>query len=202
VIRTFANLGSGFDTVSGGDIQRVMAGGWRSSQCVFAGVGRPDAEIEFGLKKSIYSFNVESEPELQRINRNCRASEKVCAHCRSSESQHRRQNACEKSRRGPTRTSLASRSRILKVSMRGPRRLKNLRLRGLQMHIGSAAHGVCGVKALQAGRREGDSACPAAFGTASARILQHRGRLGHRFTIRPGQRGFKGGGGRGTAGRF
>src|SRR5882672_1493988 len=45
VIRTFANLGSGFDTVSGGEILRVMAAGGDPRKCVFAGVGKTDAEI-------------------------------------------------------------------------------------------------------------------------------------------------------------
>src|SRR5688572_6638739 len=69
VMRTFANLGSGFDTVSAGEIKRVIAAGGDPRKCVFAGVGKTEEEIEFALKKGIYSFNVESEPELQRINK-------------------------------------------------------------------------------------------------------------------------------------
>ncbi len=38
-------------------------------KCVFAGVGKTEEEIEFALKKGVYSFNAESEPELERINR-------------------------------------------------------------------------------------------------------------------------------------
>src|SRR5277367_5654527 len=64
VLRTLANLGSGFDIVSGGELQRVIAAGGDPRRCVFAGVGKTEAEIEFALKKNIYSFNVESEPEL------------------------------------------------------------------------------------------------------------------------------------------
>src|SRR5436190_12688170 len=69
VMRTFANLGSGFDTVSEGELRRVIAAGGDAKKCVFAGVGKTEQEIEFALRKGIYSFNVESEPELQRINR-------------------------------------------------------------------------------------------------------------------------------------
>ena len=69
VLRTLANLGSGFDIVSGGELQRVIAAGGDPRKCVFAGVGKTEAEIEFALRRGIYSFNVESEPELQRINR-------------------------------------------------------------------------------------------------------------------------------------
>src|SRR5437879_1540965 len=69
VLRTLANLGSGFDLVSGGELQRVIAAGGDARQCVFAGVGKTGAEIEFALRRGVYSFNAESEPELQRINR-------------------------------------------------------------------------------------------------------------------------------------
>src|SRR5436190_21301470 len=69
VLRTLANLGGGFDIVSGGELQRVIAAGGDARKCVFAGVGKTDAEIEFALRRGVYSFNAESEPELQRINR-------------------------------------------------------------------------------------------------------------------------------------
>src|SRR5436305_7468284 len=69
VLRTLANLGSGFDIVSGGELQRVIAAGGDPRRCVFAGVGKTEAEIEFALKQGVYSFNAESEPELERINR-------------------------------------------------------------------------------------------------------------------------------------
>src|ERR1700733_15400599 len=69
VMRTLANLGAGFDIVSGGELQRVIAAGGDPRTCVFAGVGKTEAEIEFALRQSVYSFNVESEAELERINR-------------------------------------------------------------------------------------------------------------------------------------
>ncbi|SVE15947.1 uncharacterized protein METZ01_LOCUS468801, partial [marine metagenome] len=69
VLQTLADLGSGFDTVSGGEIQRAIAGGGDPRKCVFAGVGKTEAEIAYALRSRIYCFNVESEPELERINR-------------------------------------------------------------------------------------------------------------------------------------
>src|SRR5216117_1894278 len=69
VLRVLANLGSGFDIVSGGELQRVIAAGGDPRKCVFAGVGKTEAEIEFALKQGVYSFSAESEPELERINR-------------------------------------------------------------------------------------------------------------------------------------
>ena len=73
ILRTIANLGGGFDIVSGGELQRVIAAGGDARKCIFAGVGKTDAEIEFALRKGVYSFNAESEPELQRINKIGRA---------------------------------------------------------------------------------------------------------------------------------
>ncbi|MCX7872657.1 MAG: diaminopimelate decarboxylase, partial [Verrucomicrobiae bacterium] len=68
IINTLASLGSGFDIVSEGELRRVINAGGDSKKCVFAGVGKTEAEIEFALRNQIYSFNVESEPELERIN--------------------------------------------------------------------------------------------------------------------------------------
>jgi len=69
VMRTLANLGSGFDVVSAGELQRVIAAGGDPKKCVFAGVAKSEAEIEFALRQGIYSFNCESEPEILRINK-------------------------------------------------------------------------------------------------------------------------------------
>src|ERR1041384_2631489 len=68
VLRTLANLGSGFDIVSGGELQRVINAGGDPSKCAFAGVGKSESEIEFALKKGVYTFNAEREPELERVN--------------------------------------------------------------------------------------------------------------------------------------
>ena len=68
VIRRFAELGSGFDIVSGGELVRVLAAGGQADKTIFSGVGKSAAEIEFALKSGIKCFNVESLPELDRIN--------------------------------------------------------------------------------------------------------------------------------------
>src|SRR6185436_17494569 len=69
VLRVLANLGSGFDIVSEGELRRVVAAGGNPKKCVFAGVGKSENEIAYALNQGIYSFNVESEPELERINK-------------------------------------------------------------------------------------------------------------------------------------
>src|ERR1700759_421576 len=136
VLRVVANLGGGFDIVSGGELQRVIAAGGDPRKCVFAGVGKTEEEIAFALKQGVYSFNAESEPELARINRVAARLKKVApvavrvnpnveAHTHSKITTGTYENkfgiAFEKIEGVYARAS----------------KLKNLRLRGFQMHIGS-----------------------------------------------------------------
>ena len=68
IIHYFAHLGCGFDIVSGGELARVLAAGGDASKTIFSGVGKSVAEIEYALQQGIKCFNVESLPELERIN--------------------------------------------------------------------------------------------------------------------------------------
>ena len=68
VLNLLARLGSGFDIVSGGEMQRVLRAGGEASRIVFSGVGKQANEIEAALEIDILCFNVESEQELYRIN--------------------------------------------------------------------------------------------------------------------------------------
>ena len=68
IIRHFARLGCGFDIVSGGELARVLAAGGDASKTIFSGVGKSVVEIEYALQQGIKCFNVESLPELERIN--------------------------------------------------------------------------------------------------------------------------------------
>jgi diaminopimelate decarboxylase len=67
VLSLLAKAGSGFDVVSGGELERVRKAGGKPSKCVFAGVGKTDEEIEAGLRHGVKAFHVESEEELERI---------------------------------------------------------------------------------------------------------------------------------------
>ncbi|MCU4675036.1 diaminopimelate decarboxylase [Catenovulum sp. 2E275] len=69
VLNVLARLGSGFDIVSGGELARVIEAGGDPAKVVFSGVGKTEAEIEYALEAGIYCFNVESEAELDRINK-------------------------------------------------------------------------------------------------------------------------------------
>jgi len=68
VLNVLARLGSGFDIVSGGELARVLAAGGRADRTVFSGVGKTVDEISYALQQGVRCFNVESEPELERIN--------------------------------------------------------------------------------------------------------------------------------------
>lgn len=68
VLQVLAQLGAGFDIVSGGELLRVLKAGGDPAKVVFSGVGKTTAEIELALRSGIYCFNVESEAELQRLS--------------------------------------------------------------------------------------------------------------------------------------
>jgi len=68
VLSVFAQLGAGFDIVSGGELARVLAAGGRADQVVFSGVGKRRAEMQQALEAGIRCFNVESATELERLN--------------------------------------------------------------------------------------------------------------------------------------
>ena len=68
LLNVMAKLGSGFDIVSQGELERVLAAGGEASKVVFSGVAKSHSEIERALDVGIRCFNVESIPELHRIN--------------------------------------------------------------------------------------------------------------------------------------
>ena len=67
VLALMAKLGSGFDIVSGGELQRVIKAGGDPGKTVFSGVGKSEDEIRMSLGCGIFSLNLESEAELDRI---------------------------------------------------------------------------------------------------------------------------------------
>jgi len=136
VLRTLANLGSGFDIVSGGELRRVIAAGGDPRRCVFAGVGKTEEEIEFALSRGIYSFNAESEAELQRINKLAARLGKIApVAVRVNPNVEAHTHAKITTGTYENKFGIAF-EQIEGVYARAAK-LKNLRLRGLQMHIGS-----------------------------------------------------------------
>jgi len=68
ILNILAKLGSGFDIVSVGELERVLAAGGSPDKIVFSGVGKSATEMTRALTVGIYCFNIESESELHRLN--------------------------------------------------------------------------------------------------------------------------------------
>ena len=68
ILNLFSRMGAGFDIVSGGELRRALAAGADPRKVVFSGVGKTAAEMKMALDAGIFCFNVESAPELERLN--------------------------------------------------------------------------------------------------------------------------------------
>ena len=79
VLNVMARLGSGFDIVSVGELERVLAAGGEADKIVFSGVGKRADEIERALEAGIRCFNIESDAELQRISQIASANGKIAS---------------------------------------------------------------------------------------------------------------------------
>ena len=136
VLRTLADLGGGFDIVSEGELRRVIAAGGSPKKCAFAGVGKSEQEIEFALRRGIYSFNIESEPELERINRvGGRLKKMAPVAVRVNPNVDAGTHAKITTGTYENKFGIAF-EQVEEVYARASR-LANLCLRGVQMHIGS-----------------------------------------------------------------
>ncbi|CAK17982.1 diaminopimelate decarboxylase [Pseudomonas entomophila] len=67
VLNLLARLGAGFDIVSGGELERVLAAGGRADRVVFSGVGKTREDMRRALEVGVHCFNVESSDELERL---------------------------------------------------------------------------------------------------------------------------------------
>lgn len=68
VLSYLSSLGCDLEVVSGGELKRGLKAGFKPSQIVFTGVGKTEEEIELGITEGIHLFNIESLPELEKIN--------------------------------------------------------------------------------------------------------------------------------------
>jgi diaminopimelate decarboxylase len=76
ILNILSKLGAGFDAVSGGEIDRVLAAGGKADDIVFSGVGKSSAEIAKAIDLGIHSLNIESTAELQRAQEIAKAKNK------------------------------------------------------------------------------------------------------------------------------
>jgi diaminopimelate decarboxylase len=136
VLRALAALGSGFDVVSAGELERVLAAGGDPARCVFAGVGKTAAELEYALRQGIYCINAESEPELERLDRiaaRLRVTAPVAVRVNPDVAAHTHRKITT----GTYENKFGIAFEQVEALYARARRRKHLRLRGLQMHIGS-----------------------------------------------------------------
>ncbi len=127
---------SGFDIVSAGELFRVIQAGGKPECCTFAGVGKTRDEIEYALRQGILSFNVESEAELEMINAvagelNRRAPVALRVNPDVEAGGHKYIST------GKSENKFGVGLERAREVYAAAARMPNLRLRGVQMHIGS-----------------------------------------------------------------
>lgn len=136
VLDLFVREGAGFDIVSGGELFRVLKAGGRADLCTFAGVGKTREEIEYALEQGVYSFNVESEPELEFINEVAGSiGKKAPVALRVNPNVDAQTHKYISTGKSHNKFGIGI-DRILGVYEQAAK-LPNLRLRGIQTHIGS-----------------------------------------------------------------
>jgi diaminopimelate decarboxylase len=122
--------------VSGGELRRVLAAGADVKRSVFAGVGKTEAEIQLALQSGIFSFHVESEPELARINHVAgKMGVKAPIAIRINPDVDALTHA--KVTTGKSDNKFGIPLRHAAAAYEAAAKLKNIEIKGVQMHIGS-----------------------------------------------------------------
>ena len=137
VLRLLANDGAGFDIVSAGELYRVIKAGGDPAHCTFAGVGKTRAEIIYALEQGIYSFNVESEEELRYLNEVAGELGMIApAAVRVNPNVDAKTHKYISTGKSENKFGVDF-GAISGLYERAANELPHIRLRGLQMHIGS-----------------------------------------------------------------
>jgi diaminopimelate decarboxylase len=136
ILKLLAAAGAGFDIVSGGELYRVLAAGGDPAKCTFAGVGKSSEEIEYALDQGVYSFNVESEAELEYIDRiastkDLRAS--IALRANPDVDPHTHEYVSTGSRENKFGIALDQLPAVYERAAQ----MRNIEIVGVQMHIGS-----------------------------------------------------------------
>ncbi len=136
ILKLLIQTGAGFDIVSGGELFRVLAAGGNPAKCTFAGVGKSADEIEYALDRGVHSFNVESEAELESIERIARAKKMrapIALRVNPDVDPHTHQYISTGSHENKFGIAL---DHVWAVYERAAR-MSNIEIVGVQMHIGS-----------------------------------------------------------------
>ena len=136
ILNLLVRAGAGFDIVSGGELFRVLAAGGDPAKCTFAGVGKSGDEIDYALERGVHSFNVESEAELDTIERIARAKKMrapIALRVNPDVDPHTHQYISTGSHENKFGIAL---DQVRAVYERAAR-MSNIEIVGVQMHIGS-----------------------------------------------------------------
>ncbi len=136
VLQVINEAGLGIDCVSGGEIEQVLKAGFPANKIVFAGVGKSDWEIELGIDKEIFCFNVESIPELEVINEIAARKGKVATVCfriNPNVGAHTHANITT----GLAENKFGIDMQDMETVIRLAQTMKNVQFKGLHFHIGS-----------------------------------------------------------------
>ena len=136
VLNIICLAGLGADCVSGGEIQAAINAGFPASKIVYAGVGKSDWEINLGLEKGIFCFNVESIPELEVINELVEKQNKiaqVCFRINPDVGAHTHANITT----GLAENKFGIAMRDMESVIEEAHKMKNIKFLGLHFHIGS-----------------------------------------------------------------
>ena len=136
LLRSMALAGAGFDTVSRGEIYRALRAGAEPGTIVFAGIGKQAEEIEYALEQGILMFNVESEPELELISK-VAAKRKTEAPIALRINPDVDPQTHKYISTGKSENKFGIDLKRAEECLKRIRELKNLRLRGIHIHIGS-----------------------------------------------------------------
>ena len=136
VLGIICQAGLGADCVSGGEIQAAINAGFPASKIVYAGVGKSDWEINLGLEKGIFCFNVESIPELEIINELAEKMGKtaqVCFRINPNVGAHTHANITTGLAENKFGIAMEDMDSVIEEALQ----MKNIKFLGLHFHIGS-----------------------------------------------------------------
>ena len=136
VLGIICQAGLGADCVSGGEIHAAINAGFPASKIVYAGVGKSDWEINLGLEKGIFCFNVESIPELEIINELAEKMGKtaqVCFRINPNVGAHTHANITTGLAENKFGIAMEDMESVIEEALQ----MKNIKFLGLHFHIGS-----------------------------------------------------------------
>jgi len=136
ILKLLADAGAGFDIVSGGELFRALKAGADPKKITFAGVGKTRTEIEYALEQGVHSFNVESEAELEFIDKITGEKKErapIALRVNPDVDPHTHKYISTGSHENKFGIALADAPRIYERAAK----MANINIVGVQMHIGS-----------------------------------------------------------------